>query len=110
MNNQGLSRMRGSKTVHPHRRLEERPLPNRSASLPNWLSYRSDLMREPCRPADPPRTGPPLAYYPALIRKRGVLVDNLQTASLLPAMKSTVDVIVIYAKSVEKPDTLLAIL
>ena len=39
--------MGGFKTVHPYRRSEERPFPNRGAPLPNGLSYQSDLMREP---------------------------------------------------------------
>ena len=47
MRNRGLSGMKGSKTAHPHQRSEERPFPNRGASLPSGPSYRSDLMREP---------------------------------------------------------------
>src|SRR3954467_13152807 len=48
MRNQELSGMRGFKTAHPRQRSEERPFPNRGASLPSGLSYRGDLMREPC--------------------------------------------------------------
>ena len=47
MRNRQLSEMRGSETVHPHRRSEGRPFPNRGASLLSGLSYRGDLMREP---------------------------------------------------------------
>jgi transposase len=47
MRNRGPSGMGDSKTVRPHRRSEERPLPNHRMSLPSGLSYRSDLMREP---------------------------------------------------------------
>jgi hypothetical protein len=46
MRNRWLSDMDGSKTARPRRRSGERPLPNRSASLPSEFSYRSDLMRE----------------------------------------------------------------
>src|SRR3712207_198409 len=50
MRNRWMNGVRGFKTVHPHQRSEECPLPNPNASLPNRLSYRSDLMREPCIP------------------------------------------------------------
>ena len=40
--------MGGCKTVRPHQRSEERPLLNRKMPLPSGLSYRGDLMREPC--------------------------------------------------------------
>ena len=47
MRNLRLVEMRGSETVHRRRRSEGHPFPNRGASLPSRLSYRSDLMRAP---------------------------------------------------------------
>jgi putative transposase len=40
--------MEGFTIAHPRHRSEKRSFLNRSTSFPSWLSYRNDLMREPC--------------------------------------------------------------
>jgi hypothetical protein len=65
MRNQKLNGMGDFKTAHPHLRSEERPFPNRDASLPSGLSYRGGLMREPCLgPGSRPRRGRPTCSPP----------------------------------------------
>jgi len=49
--NQRLRLTQDLATASPHWCWEERPFPNRSALLMSELSYHSDLMRQPLRPA-----------------------------------------------------------